>query len=278
MYKTHKTIQIGDKTFGLGARPYMVGILNVTPDSFFDGGQHCGVQNALARAKRMLDEGVDIIDIGGESTRPGFFPIDTETELRRVLPVIQEIRKMSTVPISIDTTKAQVARKAMEMGANLVNDIWGLADEAMREVVAKTQTPCILMHNRHEVSHQDVFETLWRYFDTQITLANRCGIDSSKIIIDMGFGFGKTKKQEVEILHHLDKFVEIGKKLGVATMIAISNKSVFGEFGLGSKERDFATVASTVLAAQQGIHFFRVHNVAANVQACKILPCSKISE
>jgi len=268
-----------DVLSGLGRRTLVMGILNVTPDSFFDGGKFFRLESALEHARRLIREGADIIDIGGESSRPGAQPIPEEEELRRVIPVIRALRQESSVPISIDTYKASVAEAALEAGANIVNDISALRfDGRMVEVVARAGVPVVLMHMRGEPRtmqqnpvYTDVVREIKEFFAERIAFARAHGIE--KILIDPGIGFGKTVAHNLEILRRLGEF----RELGCPILIGVSRKSFIGrlcgteENPLPPSERLEGTIASNVIAVLNGAQIVRVHDVAAHKRALAIV-------
>ena len=268
-----------DVLSGLGRRTLVMGILNVTPDSFFDGGKFFRLESALEHARRLIREGADIIDIGGESSRPGAQPIPEEEELRRVIPVIRALRQESSVPISIDTYKASVAEAALEAGANIVNDISALRfDGRMVEVVARAGVPVVLMHMRGEPRtmqqnpvYTDVVREIKEFFAERIAFARAHGIE--QILIDPGIGFGKTVAHNLEILRRLGEF----RELGCPILIGVSRKSFIGrlcgteENPLPPSERLEGTIASNVIAVLNGAQIVRVHDVAAHKRALAIV-------
>ncbi len=192
---------IGGKNFDTEMHTYIMGILNVTPDSFSDGGKFNGMDAAIAHAHQMVEEGVDIIDVGGESTRPGHIQITDEEEIARVTPVIEVLKKEFDVPVSIDTYKSHVAEAALQAGADLVNDIWGLKyDKKMASVIAKYQAACCLMHNREKAEYQDFLKDFMDDMKECVRLAKAAGIEDDKIILDPGVGFGKTYEMNLEIM------------------------------------------------------------------------------
>lgn len=248
-------------------RTLIMGILNVTPDSFSDGGKFLDANAAIAQAKQMVHDGADIIDIGGESSRPGSEPVSEQEELRRVLPVIRALAPAINVPISIDTYKPAVAQQTLEAGACMINDITGLRDGAMIAVAAKHHVPVVLMHiqgrpktmQEHPV-YDDVIADIKRFFVERIAAAEQAGI--SDIILDPGIGFGKTTEHNLQILHRLDEFQELGRPL----LIGPSRKSFIGNLtGLPVEERLEGTIAAAVIAAYNGANIVRVHDV----KACK---------
>ena len=243
-----------------------MGVLNVTPDSFSDGGQFLDTKSAVCHALRMADQGADIIDIGGESTRPGSAPVSINNELARVIPVIEGIRDESTIPISIDTYKSLVARKALEAGANIINDISGLSfDSEMVSLVADNKVPIIIMHIKGNPKtmqknpvYQDLIGELVAFFLKQIQLAKKKGIKQFQIILDPGIGFGKKYEDKFTILHNLKSICE----LGYPVMIGPSRKSFIGEtLNLPSDKRIEGTSAAITAGVLNGARIVRVHDV-----------------
>lgn len=268
-----------DVLVGLGRRTLVMGILNVTPDSFSDGGKFFSLESAVARARQLIGEGADIVDIGGESSRPGAQPVALEEELRRVVPVIRAIRQESAVPISIDTYKAAVAEAALDAGANIVNDISALRfDPQMVTVVAHARVPVVLMHmlgtpqtmQRNPV-YTDVVREIKEFLAERIAFAVAHGIE--RIIIDPGIGFGKTVEHNIEILRRLGEL----KELRCPILIGTSRKSFIGRLGSTTSEplpidqRLEGTIASTVIAVLNGAQIVRVHDVAPMKRALAII-------
>lgn len=199
------------KELVLGERTLVMGILNVTPDSFSDGGRFSDPSRAVEHAHRLVEDGADIIDLGGESTRPGYTPVTAEEEMRRVIPVLEKLVQEISVPISVDTTKAAVAREALEIGAHIINDQWALrADPEMAAVVARYDAPVILMHNQKGTEYKDLMGDIIRFFRESIALALEAGISPEKIIIDPGIGFGKTVEQNLEVMNRLSELACLG--------------------------------------------------------------------
>ena len=260
-----KEIMIGEDVFARKGHTYIMGILNVTPDSFSDGGRYDSVNEALKRARQMVLEGVDIIDIGGESTRPGHVQISEEEEIERIVPVIEAIKKHMDIPISVDTYKSGVAKAAIEAGADMVNDIWGLKhDPKMAELIADTGAACCLMHNRKTSDYEDFMKECLEDLKESVAIAKAAGISDDKIILDPGVGFGKTYEQNLQVLKHLDRF----KTLDYPILLGTSRKSVIGlTLDLPTEERLEGTLATTVMAAMAGVSFVRVHDVEANSRA-----------
>lgn len=243
----------------LGERTLVMGILNVTPDSFSDGGSYDHVKNAVSHAQEMITQGADIIDIGGESTRPGsdFTPLDIELE--RILPAIAAIREFTDIPISIDTYKAETARQALEAGADIINDIWGAkADPAMAEVAANTQAPIILMHNRHDKNYQDLLMDVKADLQASISLVQEAGVADDRIILDPGIGFAKTYHDNLEVMRRLDEF----HQWGYPVLLGTSRKSFIGQtLGTDVSDRLEGTGATVCLGVSKGCQIVRVHDV-----------------
>ena len=212
-------MRIGGKEFDLKKNTYIMGILNVTPDSFSDGGRYDGLDRAIEHAKQMIQEGADIIDVGGESTRPGHVQITEEEEIARVVPVIKKLKEEFDIPVSIDTYKSAVAAAAIEAGADLVNDIWGLKyDPEMAGLIARTGVACCLMHNRDNTEYQEFLTDFMEDMRECVELAKNAGIADDKIILDPGVGFGKTYEMNLEIIDKL----EIMKELGYPVLLGTS--------------------------------------------------------
>lgn len=261
-------LTIGDRTFDWGKRSYLMGILNVTPDSFSDGGEYNHLDTALTQAKKMLAKGVDIIDIGGESTRPQAEKVAVETELARVIPLIRRLRQETTIPISIDTTKAIVAQEAIAAGADIINDISGATfDPQMLPITAQLNVPIILMHIRGTpqtmqklTEYQDVVRQVKEFLQQQIAQAIDCGITPDKIIIDPGIGFAKTAMQSLELLQRLSEL----KQLNLPILVGVSRKSFMSPIlnQDNPKERVWGTAAACYGAIARGADILRVHDVA----------------
>ncbi|MEL7008561.1 MAG: dihydropteroate synthase [Cyanobacteria bacterium J06588_4] len=262
--------------FKWGKKTYLMGILNVTPDSFSDGGEFADLESATAQAQEMIAHGVDIIDIGGESTRPQAETVSTELELQRVIPVIERLRQESPIPISIDTTKAVVAEQAIAAGANLVNDIsGGTFDQAMLPTVAKLDVPIILMHIRGNpqtmqslTDYQDVVAEVKEFLTTQVDKAIACGIDRSKIIIDPGIGFAKQAEQSLELLQRLSEL----QSLELPMLVGVSRKSFMRPIlqQEDPKKRIWGTAAACYSAIARGADILRVHDVAQMYDVCRV--------
>lgn len=253
----------------LGERTLVMGILNVTPDSFSDGGDYVCVDRAVEHAKKMLDEGADIIDIGGESSRPGHTRIDADEEMRRVIPVIKRLKEETNAILSLDTIRAEVAEEAVKNGVHMINDIWGFKEDMrLAEVAAEYGIPVILMHNQHGTEYRgDMVEEICMSLAESVKIAKAAGIKENMIILDPGIGFGKTSEQNLVVLSRLGEI----KALGYPVLLGTSRKSMIGKIlDLPPKDRDEGTVATTVLGIVQGVDIVRVHNVSANLRACKV--------
>ncbi len=261
-------MQIGRRHFEIGTHTYVMGILNVTPDSFSDGGHYDQMDAALFHVEKMIRDGADIIDVGGESTRPGYTRITEEEEIARVAPVIERIRERFDIPVSVDTYKAKVAQAAMDAGVDLINDIWGLqGDDKMAALVAKSKLPCCLMHNRKEPVYRDYVNDVLADCEKSLEIAKEAGIDREKILLDPGIGFAKTYEQNLVLLNHL----EILHSLGCPILLGTSRKSVIGlTLDVPANERVTGTVATTVMGVMKGCSFVRVHDVKENAEAIKM--------
>lgn len=257
------------------SRPLVMGILNVTPDSFSDGGDFISPDAALERARQMVGEGADIIDVGGESTRPGAAPVSLEQELERVIPVIEAISRELPVPVSIDTSKAGVMSGAVSAGAGLINDVAALRGEGALEVAAKSGVPVCLMHMQggprtmqESPEYQDVVSDIRQFLVERIKACQAAGISRDRIVLDPGFGFGKTLGHNLELLRRLEEFSDIGLPL----LVGISRKSMIGAL-LGDvpvTERLYGSLAAAVLAVERGAGILRVHDVKPTVDAIRV--------
>lgn len=262
-------MQFGNHFYDLEKETRVCGILNVTPDSFSDGGKYATQDAALKRAEEMIKEGASMIDIGGESTRPGFTPVSAEEECERVIPILRKIKETMEIPVSVDTSKAVVAKEALLAGADVINDIWGLSgNETLGKLIAQKQACCILMHNRTNSVYQDFLPEVMSDLQSSIAMALRCGIRQENIMLDPGIGFAKSYEQNLTVLKFLEQFHSLGYPLFLGT----SNKSVIGNaLGLPIGERLEGTLATTALAVFKGCAFVRVHDVRANVRVIKML-------
>ncbi|MCT7375600.1 dihydropteroate synthase [Chelativorans sp. EGI FJ00035] len=253
----------------LGAEAYIMSVLNVTPDSFSDGGRYAAVENAVARAQAMLAEGAAIIDIGGESTRPGAAPIAAAEEQERVLPVIEALAKGADIILSIDTYRAETARLAIDAGAHIVNDVWGLHKEsAIAEVAAKTGAGLMLMHTgREREKLSDVIADQFAFLRRAIEIARKAGVADEQIILDPGFGFAKDPEENAEIMARFGELAGLGFPFAVGT----SRKRFIGHFtGRDVEERAVGTAATSALLRVKGAAIFRVHDVAENRDALRM--------
>lgn len=273
-------MKIGNKQFDVENKTYVMGILNVTPDSFSDGGKFNRMDKALKHVEEMLAEGMDILDIGGESTRPGYTLLSDEEETERTVPIIEAVKKRFDVPISLDTYKANVARAGIAAGADLINDIWGLRYEMdparqadtgcecdMARVIAESGLPCCLMHNRKEAVYENYVEDVKADLRETVAIAKRAGIAEDNIILDPGVGFGKTYENNLEIIQCLEQL----KELGYPVLLGTSRKSVIGlTLDLPATERVEGTLVTTVFGVMKGCAFVRVHDIKENVRAIKM--------
>lgn len=262
-------MNIGKFEFDTNNHTYVMGILNVTPDSFSDGGCYDQIEQAIRHADQMVAEGVDIIDIGGESTRPGHTKISDQEEIERVIPVIEALKSRFDVPLSLDTYKPTVAEAGLAAGIDLINDIWGLKyDVAMADVIGKYDAACCLMHNRDNAQYQDFIQETMQELSDTVDIAIEHGISRDKIILDPGVGFGKTYEHNLMVLNQLETF----GTLGYPVLLGTSKKSVIGlTLDVPTAERGAATVATTALAVMKGCAFVRVHDVKENVHAIKMM-------
>lgn len=256
-------------------RPQVMGIVNVTPDSFSDGGAHDTTDAAVAHALRLVDEGADVLDIGGESTRPGAAEVEVEEELRRVVPVIERLAAQVAVPISIDTSKPEVIRAAVQAGAGMINDVYGLRREGALDAAAALGIPVVLMHMQGEPrsmqaapQYDDVVGEVHRFLAERIFAAEMAGIPKQRIVVDPGFGFGKDTAHNLQLLARFERFVE----LGVPVLAGLSRKRSIGELTGRDvpADRVAGSVAAHLIAAQRGAAIVRVHDVAATVDALKV--------
>lgn len=261
-------MNIGGKQFDTENNTYIMGILNVTPDSFSDGGRYNNMEAALRHAEQMVREGADILDVGGESTRPGHIQITDEEEAARVVPVIRALKKEFDVPVSIDTYKSRVAEAALDAGADLVNDIWGLKyDDRMAEIIARYHAACCLMHNRNTAEYKEFLSDFMEDMRQCVRLAQDAGIREDGICLDPGVGFGKTYEMNLEIIDRL----EIMHELGYPILLGTSRKSVIGlTLDLPADQREEGTLVTTVYGVQKGCAFVRVHDVEKNKRAIRM--------
>lgn len=266
-----RPLDIGGRLFRWGERTYVMGILNLTPDSFSGDGLLTGpdpVAAAVAQGRRMAEEGADLLDVGGESTRPGHETVTAREEIARIVPVIEALRStLPGVPISVDTTKPAVAEAAIDAGAGLVNDIWGVSpDEGLLRVAGERGIPIVLMHNRAEARYRNLVAEVIADLQAAIERAVRAGVGWDAILVDPGFGFGKSPEQNLAIVRDLDRLRVLGRPI----LLGTSRKSTLGKvLDAGPDERVEATVATTVLGVAAGVDIVRVHDVLANVRAAR---------
>jgi dihydropteroate synthase len=250
----------------IGSRPVIMGILNLTPDSFSDGGQFQTADAAISQAERLVAEGCDIVDLGGESTRPDAVPISETVELARVEPILAELARMLDAPLSIDTYKAKVAARAVELGAVMVNDVWGLQkDPGMADAVAEAEAALVIMHNRTQKDETiDILTDIRHFFDRSLALAERAGIPEERIILDPGIAFGKTARQNLDAIARISEL----QVYHMPILVGLSRKSFLGSLIDPHLEASLAgTIAANLAAAANGAAIFRVHDVAEHVAA-----------
>ena len=261
-------MKIGNKEFVIGERTYIMGILNVTPDSFSDGGKFNEVDIAVERVGQLIKDGADIIDVGGESTRPNFEVVSEEDEINRVVPVIKAIKEKYDIPISIDTYKAKTAEAAINAGADMINDVWGFKkDKNMANVAAKYNVPCVLMHNRENKPYEDLMKDVIFDLAESINIALDAGVKRENIILDPGIGFAKTLEENLIVMNNLEKL----KVFELPILLGTSRKSMIGlSLDLPVDQRVEGTVATSVIGAMKGCAFVRVHDVLENKRACKM--------
>lgn len=256
-------------------RPHVMGIINVTPDSFSDGGQFVSINLAVEQALKLIAEGADILDVGGESTRPGAHPVSLNEELNRVIPVIEALSSVSTVPISIDTYKPEVMRLAIAAGADIVNDIRALQEPDALDIVANSKAGVCLMHMQGlpqtmqlAPQYDDVVSEVKQFLIDRMNVAISHGIAKNRILLDPGFGFGKTRAHNISLIQQLNKLIDIGQPL----LVGLSRKSVLGSITGGDEsQRLYASIAASVISAMNGAKIIRVHDVKATVDALKVV-------
>lgn len=256
---------IGSKEFKSENAPYIMGILNVTPDSFSDGGLHNTIDTAMKCVDEMIRDGASIIDVGGESTRPGHTLISDEEEIERTIPIVEKIKAYYDITISLDTYKTTVAEAGIKAGADMINDIWGLKwDGTMADLIAKYNVACCIMHNRRDMNYVNFLEDVIADLDESMRMADRAGIDKNKIMIDPGIGFAKTLEQNRLLMNNL----ELMHKWNVPVLLGTSRKSMIGlTLDLPVTEREEGTMATSVIGLIKGCEYFRVHNVKVNQRA-----------
>jgi dihydropteroate synthase len=270
-YRINREINIkcGSYILELGKKTQVMGILNVTPDSFSDGGKYEEIEAVINQGKKMVDEGATIIDVGGESTRPGAELVSVEQELSRVIPAVEKLVEELKVPISVDTYKSEVAEKVLELGAHMINDIWGLQkDERMASVIAKYKVPVVIMHNKINTNYDnDIMEEIKDFLRSSIDIALTAGIEKNNIILDPGIGFGKTPEQNILVMSRLNELNELGYPI----LLGTSRKSMIGKIlDLPASERVDGTVSTSVIGVMQGVDIIRVHDVKENYRAVKV--------
>lgn len=256
-------------TLDLGKKTMIMGILNVTPDSFSDGGQYNHIEKAVQHAQKMVENGADIIDVGGESTRPGHAPVSAEEELNRVIPIVKALAEHVNVPISIDTYKAEVAKQAIEAGAHIINDVWGAkADKRMAQVAADYNVPIILMHNRPDRNYQLFIRDVMNDIFDSINIVKQAGVKDENIILDPGIGFAKDYHENIQMMQHLDLFTA----LGYPVLLATSRKTMIGQaLDLPVHERMEGTGATICYGIQKGCQIIRVHDVKEMSRMAKMM-------
>lgn len=258
-------MRIGNKEYKLGERTYIMGILNITPDSFSDGGKFNEMEAAVSQAKKLVEAGADIIDVGGESTRPGAEYVTEEEEIKRVVPIIKAIKKELDVTISIDTYKSKTAEEAIKAGADIINDIWGAKyDKNIAKVAAKYNVPIILMHNREDKPYANLMEDIIKDLQESIDIALEAGVKKENIILDPGIGFAKTYEENLMVMNKC----EVIRDMGYPVLLGTSRKSMIGlTLNLLVNERVEGTLATTVMGIMKGMEFIRVHDVLENKRA-----------
>jgi len=274
-------LKCGTRTIDL-ARPIVMGVLNVTPDSFSDGGRFVDVDAAVAHGLSMVREGAAIIDVGGESTRPGANPVNADDEIRRVVPVVEQLRMQTDVVISVDTSKPQVIRAAASAGAELINDVRALTEEGALEAVATSQCAVCLMHMRGSPQnmqllprYDDVVNEVKDFLEERVRVCRAAGVAADRLVIDPGFGFGKTLEHNLELLRHLGK-LDVSSREGLAAatlpiMVGVSRKSMVGHLtGRAAGERVYGSIALALIAVVNGARIVRVHDVGATVDALNV--------
>ncbi len=264
-------MKIWENIWEWGKKTYIMGILNVTPDSFSDGGSYISLDAAVEQAIRMYNEGADIIDVGGETTKPGAVPVAADIEIDRVIPVIESLSKVIRIPVSVDTYRAETAELAIKAGASMVNDIWGLKhDPDMAAVIAAYRVPVCIMHNRAGGTDYgaDLIGKILFELEESISIAKNANIPDENIMIDPGIGFAKTWEQNITVMRHLEDF----KKLGYPVLLGASRKSFIGKvLGLEVTDRLEGTLAATSIGITKGIDMVRVHDVLQNSRTAKMM-------
>ena len=264
----NEVMKIGNQEFDTASHTYVMGILNMTPDSFSDGGKWNETDAALRHVEEMISEGAAVIDVGGESTRPGFETVSDEEEIARITPIITKIKSEFNIPISLDTYKSAVAAAGIQAGADMINDIWGLRhDTDMASLIAENHVSCCLMHNRSEAADGEWMKTVLSELEESVRIAEAAGIARERILLDPGIGFGKTYEQNLRLLHDMEELHMFGYPL----LLGASRKSVVGlTLDLPVEERLEGTLVTTVLAVMKRYSFVRVHDVKEHVRAIRM--------
>lgn len=260
---------LGNKEYDLSKRTLVMGIINVTPDSFSDGGSYTTIEAAVKQAQKLAAEGADILDIGGESTRPGYDPVSVDEEIARVVPAIQAIKKVVDLPISIDTFKAKTAEAAIKAGASIINDIWGAKyDPDMANVAARLGVPIILMHNREDANYNDLLPDMIADLEESIQIAIDAGVKQQDIWLDPGIGFVKSFDENMSAMRELDKITA----MGYPVLLGTSRKRFIGTvLDLPADQRDEGTAATTAFGITKGVHMVRVHEVKQTARIVKMM-------
>lgn len=266
-------MKIGNKDFDTLNKTYVFGILNCTPDSFSDGGKWNRLDLALKHVEKMVNEGAQVIDVGGESTRPGYTVISDNEEIERVALIIRKIKENFDVPVSLDTYKVKVAKAGIQMGVDLINDIWGLKKEkGMAKLISETGVACCLMHNKDKAEYSNFIDDIYNDIKETLEIAHKNGIEKDRICIDPGVGFGKTYDQNLTVINRL----EIFNQLKYPVLLGTSRKSVIGlTLDLPVNERLEGTLATTAMAVIKGVSFIRVHDVKENVRVIRMIGAIK---
>lgn len=265
----YPSLQTNKKTYHYAEKTLIMGILNVTPDSFSDGGNYNKLELAVEHAKRLVEQGADILDIGGESTRPGHTPVSESEEIERVIPVVEAVAKAVDVPISVDTYKAKVAEQSLQNGASIVNDIWGAKKEPeIAKVAARYDAPIILTHNRENPVYESLMDDVIRDLSESIQIALDSGVKPENIIIDPGIGFAKTYEENVQTMQEMERL----RELDYPVLLGTSRKSIIANtLHLPVDQRDVGTVATVCYGMTKGTEIVRVHNVEMHAQAVKMM-------
>ncbi|WP_088036608.1 dihydropteroate synthase [Evansella clarkii] len=269
MNYSKRVIEWNGNKLDFSRKTYVMGILNVTPDSFSDGGRYSGVNNAVVHAKQMAEQGADIIDIGGESTRPGAEKVDEEEELRRILEPLKAVREAVGLPISVDTYKAKVAEKAIEQGADIINDVWGAkADPEMANVAAHFDVPIVLMHNRQQIDYENFMDDVVKDLEESIEICLKAGVKNNRIVLDPGVGFAKTYEHNVLVMRHMERITE----MGYPVLLGTSRKSLISKtLNLPVDQRVEGTGATVCFGISKGAGIIRIHDVLEMSRMVKMM-------